>query len=395
MFISNLLIVLTAAYLGKLLSQKINQPAILGELIVGMIVGNLGIMTLSETMGNIADFGILLLLFSTGLAVNFKELKQLGKTSIIVATLGVILPFVLGYYTSIYFGYSKIVSLFIGTSLVATSIGISSQVLSELKMIGMRLGTLIIGAAIADDVIGIVMVGTILGIALNGSVNLKKLSITILLTVVFLVVSFSLGIKLFKKLSNSFIFSPQKTEDILLPVLIIGLLFGTIAKNIGLSMITGTFIAGLILGQTTYSKEVFEKVSLIGNSLFIPIFFVTMGMQFNINAFSSMGVFAVVIITVAIIGKIVGCGLGAKVCRFSNQESFTVGVAMIPRAGVELVLVKMGLEYGIISSDVASIILTMVVFTTSITPSFLSILLKKVKLNGKQHKSKNGGVEVQ
>jgi Kef-type K+ transport system membrane component KefB len=223
MFIVSLLTVLIAAYLGKLLSQKINQPTILGELIVGMIIGNLGIITLNETMGNIADFGVLLLLFSTGLAVNFKEFKQLGKAPIIVASLGVILPFVMGYYVSIYFGYSKIVSLFIGTSLVATSIGISSQVLSELKMIGMRLGTLIIGSAIADDVMGIVMIGTILGIALNGSINLKELSITILLTIIFLIVSFTLAIKLFKKLSTSFIFTPKKTEDILLPVLITGL----------------------------------------------------------------------------------------------------------------------------------------------------------------------------
>jgi Kef-type K+ transport system membrane component KefB len=158
-------------------------------------------------------------------------------------------------------------------------------------------------------------------------------------------------------------------------------------------MITGTFIAGLILGQTTYSKEVFEKVSLIGNSLFIPIFFVTMGMQFDINAFSSAGVFAIAIIAVAIIGKIVGCGLGAKVCRFNNQESLTVGVAMMPRAGVELVLVKMGLEYNIISSDLASVILTMVVITTSVTPPFFATLLKKVKLNGEQHSSKNEEVE--
>lgn len=203
MFVINLLVVLIAAYLGRLLSQKINQPSILGELIFGMIISSLGIIALNETMADIADIGILLLLFSTGLAVNFKELKELGKISIIVATLGVILPFVLGYYTSVYFGYSKIVSLFIGTSLVATSIGISSQVLSELKMIGMRLGTLIIGSAIVDDVIGIVMVGTILGIALNGSINLKELSITILLTVIFLIVSFTLVVKLFKKLSSS------------------------------------------------------------------------------------------------------------------------------------------------------------------------------------------------
>ncbi|MEA1939935.1 MAG: cation:proton antiporter [Candidatus Caldatribacteriota bacterium] len=209
MFIYKLLIVLVAAFSGKLLSGKMKQPSILGELLFGMLIGNLGIITPGKTITEIADIGILLLLFSTGLAVNFKELKELGKASIIVAGSGVILPFVAGYYTAIYFGYSLIVSLFIGVSLVATSIGVSSRVLSELKMIGMRLGTLIIGSAIVDDVIGIVAVGTILGVALNGNLDLSKLIFTIVLTILFLMISLTVVIELFKKLSDFFIFDKR------------------------------------------------------------------------------------------------------------------------------------------------------------------------------------------
>jgi len=147
-------------------------------------------------------------------------------------------------------------------------------------------------------------------------------------------------------------------------------------------MITGTFIAGLIIGQTYISKEAFEEVSKIGENFFIPIFFVTMGMQFNITSFFSSGLFTVVIIIIAVFSKIVGCGLGAKLCKFNNQESLTVGIAMIPRAGVELILIKMGLEFGIISSEVASVIISLVVATTLVTPPLFSMLLKKVKLKG-------------
>jgi len=382
MFVNQLLIILVAAFLGKLLSVKMKQPSILGELLFGMLIGNLGIVTLTKTLTDISDIGILLLLFSTGLAVNFKELKELGSASIIVASFGVILPFSMGYYTSMYFGYSMLISLFIGVSLVATSIGISSRVLSELQMIGMRLGTLIIGSAIVDDVIGIVAVGTVLGVSLKGNLDISKLILTIILTLLFLTVSFTLAIKLFQKLSETFVFDNRIVGNILTPILIVGLFFGIIAEKIGLSMITGTFVAGLIIGQTRIAKEAFEKVSFIGEYLFIPIFFVTMGMQFDISAFTSSGIFTVILIAVAIFSKIVGCGFGAKLCKFSNQESLTVGIAMIPRAGVELVLVKIGLEYGIISSEIASIIICMVVVTTFATPPLFSALLKKVKLNG-------------
>ncbi|MEA1994303.1 MAG: cation:proton antiporter, partial [Euryarchaeota archaeon] len=136
------------------------------------------------------------------------------------------------------------------------------------------------------------------------------------------------------------------------------------------------------LGQTHFVRVLSEHVSIFGESFFIPIFFVTMGMQFNIHTFKSVGVFAVVLIIMAIIGKIVGCGLGAKISKFSSKESFAVGVAMIPRAGVELVLIKLGLDYGIISSDIASVILCMVIVTTLITPPFLSSVLKGLKIGG-------------
>ncbi|MHC1604926.1 MAG: cation:proton antiporter [Candidatus Methanofastidiosia archaeon] len=379
MFSANLLIVLIVALFGRLLSKKIRQPSILGELIVGMVIGNLGIITLTRTMEDVADIGILFLLFAAGLSTNFEEFKRVGKSSTVVAFSGVILPFLLGYFVTSFFGYSSILALFIGVSLVATSVGVNTEILIESNTIKTKVGTVILTAAVIDDVIGIIVAGMVAAIVLTGSVAINMILETVFLSAFFLIVSLTLVVKLFKRFSKKII-KIKSNADILLLGLIIALLLGVIAENMGMSIITGAFIAGLIIGQTHVSRLLLEHVSLFGESLFIPIFFVTIGMQFDISAISSLGLFTFALITVAIIGKIVGCGIGARISNFTGRESFAIGVAMIPRAGVELVLVKIGLEYGIISSEIASVILTMVIVTTLITPPMLSYILKKLKV---------------
>ena len=373
MFISDLLIILITAFVGRLLATKMKQPMVLADLIVGLLLGNLGIIELSETMHNIADIGVLLLLFSTGLAVNLNELMELAKTSTVVALLGIIIPFSLGFFVAYLFGYSYLVSVFLGTSLTATSIGISSQVLTEKRMIGMKLGTLIIGTAIIDDVIGIIAVGTVVGIAVTGSLEVSSLLFNIFLTTVFIVISLTAAIYFFQAISTSFIFTKINNNQILLPILIIGLIFAIIAEKIGLSLITGTFMAGLILGQTRLSKEAFESVSLIGHSFFVPIFFVTMGMQFDLNTFISMGLFTIIFIIMAIVGKIIGCGSGAKICGFTLRESLSVGIATVPRAEVALIIANIGLKYNVITPNTASAVIAMTMVTTLIPPSLLTL----------------------
>lgn len=383
LFISDLLIILSTAFIGRLLAKKLKQPMVLADLIVGLLLSNLGIIELSETMHNIADIGVLLLLFSTGLAVNLNELKELAKTSTIVALLGVVIPFLLGFFTAYFFGYSFLISLFIGTSLTATSIGISSQVLTEMKMVGKRLGTLIIGSAIIDDVVGIIAMGTVVGIALTGGFEVHSLIISIASTGTFIIACLTIAIYIFKALSKSFIFNQIDNHQILLPILIVGLIFAVIAEKIGLSLITGTFMAGLVLGQTRLSKEAFESVSLIGHSFFIPIFFVTMGMQFNLNTFFTMGFFALLFIIVAIFGKIIGCGAGALICGFNFQESLAVGIATVPRAEVALVLANIGLKYNVITPDIASTVIAMIMVTTLITPNLLTFSIDYLNKNKK------------
>lgn len=380
MFIASLLIVLVTALCGKILSRKIKQPYILGELLLGMILGNLGIITVTTTLSNIADIGIVFLLFSAGLTINFEEFKRLEESSIVVAFSGVVLPFILGYAVTIVFGFSHLIALFVAVSLIATSVGVKAEILTELDLIKTRLGTLIIGAAVIDDIIAVIVIGVIAGIARTGQILITHTVITIFLAVVFIIVSLTVLVTVTQKISQKLQLELKNIEDILLVGVICVLAFCVITENIGLSIITGAFIAGLVLGQTSFSRALTENATLFGESLFIPVFFVTMGMQFDVNSFASIGVFAVVLIVVAIIGKIIGCGAGAKLAKFSTSESFAVGIAMIPRAGVELLLIKLGLDYGIISLGIASVILSMVIVTTLITPPLLMTALKKLKI---------------
>lgn len=377
-FVPALLVILIAAGLGRLLSKGLRQPVVFGELFLGIILGNLIILAgpAQAPVSDIASIGILLLLFSTGLGLNFEEFKRLEIASSSVAALGVVLPFILGYLVTIYFGFSYIVALFVGVALVATSIGVGASILTEFRMLRTRIGTLIMGAAVIDDVICVVMMSVLIGFVATGSMPLQEMFLIVFLTILFFAVSFTVGIKLFRKLSEKLILG---RENLLMLGLITVLIFGLITQEIGLAAIIGAFVAGLVVGQSHYARRLREHVSLIGGSFFIPIFFVTIGMSFDVSAFTSVGWFAVVLVTVAIIGKVVGCGLGAKASKFSSRESFAVGIAMIPRAGVELILLKLGLDYGIIGADIASAILVMVLITTLVTPPALGKALKMIK----------------
>jgi len=327
---------------------------------------------------DIAYIGIFFLLFTAGLSLNLKEFKKIEMSSSIVAILGVIFPFILGYIVAIWFGFSNITALFIGTALIATSIGVKAEVLLELGMMGTRLGSLIMGAAVIDDIIGMIMITILISVVKTGHILIWELGFFIFLTVLF----FSIAILLTKEnvsniLDKILLRIKLAKESLLIMGIMIALLFSFIAENIGLSVIIGAFVAGIVLGQLGFFRGLKDHVSLIGGGFFIPVFFVTVGMTFDFNAFFRIGEFAAVLLIVAIIGKLVGCGLGAKLTKFDNRESIATGVAMIPRAGIELILIRLGLDYKIITPEISSAIVIMVIITTLITPPALVKVLRK------------------
>ena len=383
-FIVSIVIIFTAALIGRFLSKKLKQPVIFGELILGAIIGNIGLIILHDeslihpVVSKIADVGILFLLFSAGLSLNLKEFKKMETSSTLVAILGVILPFVLGYITARWFGFEHITALFVGTSLMATSIGVKAEILLELKIIGTRLGSMIMGAAVIDDIITMVILTILIGVVNTGYFELWKTIVFLCLTVLFFIIAIVLTKEKVSYVLDKYLAKiTLGRENLLIMGVVVALLFSLFAEYIGLSVIIGAFIAGIVLGQLSFFRGLRDYISLIGGGFFIPVFFVTVGMNFDFIAFLSISGFAGVLLIVAIIGKLFGCGLGAKLTKFDNQESIATGVAMIPRAGVELILVKLGLDYNIITKEIATAILIMVIITTLITPPALAKVLRK------------------
>lgn len=375
--IESLLAVLIAAGIGRILSRRMRQPVILGELLMGMLLGNLALVTVTDSISNFANIGILFLLFSAGFTINLEEFKRLGKSSGIVASAGVIVPFALGYFTSLVFGFEHLTSLFVGTALAATSVGIQVAVLREVKMLRTRMGTLIIGSAVADDVISIVILAALGSLVTLGGNPMNEILLLVIGTVIFFTLSLTVGIRTIKTISRRI---RVRRENLLLLALIIIFAFGLIAEEIGLEMIIGSFLAGLILGQSYFARDILEQISIFGEAFFIPIFFVTMGVGFDLHAMASLGAFAIVLVLMAIIGKLVGCSIGAKISGFNARDSLAIGIAMIPRAEMALIVSSVGLRYGIINQDIVSTIMIMVVVTTLVTPPMLKASLHRARV---------------
>lgn len=383
-FISSILIVLVVALVGRFLSRKLKQPVIFGELVLGALIGNIGLLltnnnfVLDPAINYLADIGILFLLLSAGLSLNLKEFKKIEMSSSLVALLGVILPFIMGYIAAIWFGFPVITALFIGTALMATSIGVNAEILLELGILGTRLGSLIMGAAVIDDIITMIILTILLSIVKTGYLSIVEISIFFIFILLFLLTT---GLLTKEKVTNVLDIYLTKTrlsrENLLIMGIVVAFLFSFIAENIGLSIIIGAFIAGIVLGQLSYFKGLRDFTSTVGGAFFIPVFFVTVGMTFDFSAFLSIGGFAGLLLFIAIVGKLVGCSLGAKLTKFETRESIATGVAMIPRAGIELILVKLGLDSGIINTEIASAIVVMVILTTLISPSALAKILHK------------------
>ncbi len=295
-FMIQLLLFLLAAGIGRIISKKTGQPIVLGELLMGMFLANIcllipidillgmpDIFTVSETISEFANIGILLLLFSAGLEMDFHELKRVGKASFSAALLGAFLPLFAGFILALFLlplvpellleGVSiYYTAAFFGLCLVATSVGVTAGVLRELKLLRSRIGTLILGAAIIDDVLGILFMSILISIIATGEISLVSIGSTVGIILLFFLLSLTIGVKIIKKASETFWLNQ---ENLLFLGLLIAFAFGVFSEGIGLAAITGAFLAGVIIGQSRYARSLMNPLYVFGESFFIPIFFLT------------------------------------------------------------------------------------------------------------------------
>lgn len=390
-FILIAIAIILARIFGYLI-DKIKQPAVIGEIIAGFLVGAYGLGALSGINFAIfgwniqfpqidymqgdfeifAQLGILFLMFISGLDTSLQKLKSMGKNSTYIAIGGVIVPLLLGIVTGIYFGYSWTVSVVIGLTLIATSVGITVKTLMDLHILHTNSGITILGAAVIDDIIGIILLAFLLGI--------DSPLILIVKIIIFFVIAFYFGLKIMDKILDlgEKIQLPKALLSISLAILLIYSFFAT---QCGITAIIGAFVAGLVIGDTIKSKKIVEDVKIIGYGFFIPLFFVWVGASVDLSAFAVIGLFALVIIFISIVGKIIGCGIIAKLTGMSSRESILVGIGMIPRLEMAIITATIAQKYGLLSGDIASNVLATTILvcivTALITPIFIKIVAYK------------------
>ncbi len=400
-FLFDLALILFSTKIFGLMTKKIQMPQVVGALLAGLIMGPACLNVLHETnfIKQLSELGVIVLMFTAGLETDIKELKKTGKASFIIAVFGVAFPLVVGALVASVFnkGDSSISSsvflqnVFIGVILTATSVSITVETLKELGKLSTKAGNAILGAALIDDILGIIALTVITSMA-DTTVNIY---IVILKIVLFFVACGIVGF-LFYKIFN--LWTSKANKDLRrfsIVAFVFCLLLSFCAEHyFGVADITGAYIAGLIISNTQRTKYYAAKFDVLSYMLLSPIFFASIGIQVELVKMStSIIVFSVVIVVVAILTKIVGCGIGAKISGMTNEESLQIGTGMISRGEVALIVANKGAAVGLMSSIFFGPMVVMVVITTIVTPVLLKIVFSASKNSGSDDLVDNGLVE--
>ena len=384
-FLLDLAIILISTKVLGLLTKKIQMPQVVGALVAGLILGPTILNVVHETafIDKMAELGVIGLMFIAGLETDVKEMKKCGKASFVIALLGVIVPLGGGFLVAIAFSgtplnaMSKIEllqNIFIGVILTATSVSITVETLREMGKLKTTTGTAILGAAVIDDIIGIIIFTIILGFA-DPSIGVMSILIRILLFFVFAII-IAIGFNyVFKHLSNKYV---QKRRVPIYGMVFCLMLSYASEKFFGITDITGAYLAGIIISNVNQSDYILGKFEVLSYMLLSPIFFASIGIKTHITGISSnILIFTTLLLLVAIISKIIGCGLGAKLTGFTNGNSLKIGIGMISRGEVALIVAGKGAVEGMMSKVFFVPVVIVVIVTTLLTPMLLKLVYKR------------------
>jgi Kef-type K+ transport system membrane component KefB len=382
-------VILLAAKAAGYLSVRLGQPSVLGELLVGILLGPslLNLLhlpfiegeKLGETIKELGELGVLLLMFIAGLELHLDELTRNTKVSALAGIMGVLAPVALGAGTGLLFGFGWEAALFLGLTLGATSVSISAQTLMELRVLRTRVGLGLLGAAVFDDVMIILLLSIFLAVITGGTSAAGILWILVKM-ILFLVISTAFGLYLLPKLVRITRKLPI-SQGVLSLGMVILLFYGVAAEVFGgMAAITGSFLAGLMFARCDEKERLEQGVSALAYGLFVPIFFVSIGLAVNVRDLEGEALLlTAVIIVVAIASKFFGSGLGARWAGFSWRESWQMGAGMVSRGEVGLIVANVGIGAGLVSGSEFSAIVGMVLATTIVTPPMLRALFAAPK----------------
>ncbi|NGU42686.1 cation:proton antiporter [Clostridium perfringens] len=391
-FLFDLALILISTKLFGLITKKVRMPQVVGALVAGVILGPAVLNVLSETefIQKLAELGVIVLMFTAGLETDINQLKKTGKASFIIAVLGVIIPLAVGFFIASIFNKGNDVNtilqnVFIGIILTATSVSITVETLKEMGKLNTRAGNAILGAAIIDDILGI--------IALTITTSLADPSINVIIVLAKIVMFFIFAGFAGYLFHWAFIKLDERYQRDLRRFVIIAFVFCLLLsfcaeEFFGVADITGAFIAGLVISDSNRSKYLNSRFETLSYMLLSPIFFASIGIKVQLTAMTkTIFIFAILLLLVAILSKILGCALGAKLCRYSNREAIQIGTGMISRGEVALIVANKGIAMGLMLPEFLAPVVIVVVVTTIVTPILLKVVFnnksKSVDLNVK------------
>lgn len=380
-----ILVVLLSVKVAGQVSRWLGQPSVLGKLLVGVLVGPalLGWVHPGPLMAELSEIGVILLMFLAGLETNLQDFRRSALAATLVAVGGVILPFVGGWGIATAWGYAGATAIFTGVLLVATSVSISAQTLRELGRLKSKPGVTILAAAVLDDVLGIIVLSVVLGALGGGAAEAAgghggggPIWLLLVKIVGFFVAAGLAGWHVLPHLVRGFakfrVGAPLLTAGIAT-----ALGFAYVAELAGLAGIIGAYLAGLMLSRVDFKDRLMHDVEHTAFGFFVPFFFVSVGLSAEFAGLSgSFLIFVLVLVVVAVITKIVGCGVGAKLSGFTMQESVGIGSGMVARGEVGLIVATLGLEQGLLAPELYTAMVVVSLLTTLVTPPLLKAVFR-------------------
>lgn len=379
-FLLVLIAIFASAKLFGELAERVGQPAVLGELIAGLVVGVSGLNIVNaqdHTIHLLAELGVILLLFMIGLETDLRKLLSVGMSSAAVALVGVALPFLFGYLSGVYLGYGSMLSIFLGATLTATSVGITARVLSDLGHLQDRESQVVLGAAVIDDIVGLILLTIVGSLARGEELSALGIAKITLIAFGFVAAAIVLGNWLAPYLIRA-ITRVRVGKALFFASVMFAFALAYLAEEVGSALIIGSFAAGLVLARTERAAQIETEVHDIAQ-FFIPIFFVSVGAAIDLRSLNpfnpetrQFALIGLALTVVAIIGKLAA---GWAVLE-KGLKRHVIGIGMIPRGEVGLIFARIGLSTGILATGLYSSVAMMVILTTLIVPPLLRIFLR-------------------
>lgn len=367
-------VVLAAALFGTL-AGKLGVPVVVGQVVAGIVIGPsvLKLVQPQEFFAVLAELGAIFLLFMVGLETRFKDLLAVGREALLVAVLGIALPLAFGVGFGLWQGQGNVSALFVGTALVATSVGITAKVLQELGLLDARFAQVILGAAVIDDILGLTLLAVVSGLG-GGGMSAAKVALTLGLSIGFVALVLAFGIPLIRRFEGRLRqISLSRAFNV---ALVVGLGLAALSTVAGLAPIIGAFLAGMVLAEVKDSVEFEAKVHAV-EAFLAPVFFVVVGLQLDLSALGSAPVIlaGLILTALAVLGKWLGGLLGAR--SLGAAQANLVGLGMVPRGEVGLIVASLGLGAGIIGKGIYAEVLLMVLLTTILAPLALRVAARR------------------